>query len=80
MPTGTGRESMSSWEDLADADDAVLVAWTLWLRAGDLRRYALLARDRAGRGIAPQRNVINAAAVEAEAGSLLRLAGIPPSA
>jgi hypothetical protein len=63
-------------EDLAAADDAVLAAWTPWLRGGDLRRYALLARDRAGRGIAPKENITQAAADEAVAGRLLRLAGI----
>jgi hypothetical protein len=75
MPTGTDRDRMPSSEDLATADDAALVAWTLWLRAGDLRRHALLARDRAARGIAPQDNVPQAAAAEAVAVRLLRLVG-----
>jgi hypothetical protein len=47
MPTGT-TVTMPPSEQLMAADDTVVVAWTLWLRALDLRRYAMLARDRAG--------------------------------
>jgi hypothetical protein len=67
---------MPASEDLAAADDAVLAAWALQLRAGDLRRDALLARDRAGLGIAPEGNRSTAAANEVIPGRLLRLAGI----
>jgi hypothetical protein len=62
---GTDRDRMPASEDMATADDAAVVSWTLWLRAGDLRCNALLARDRAGRGIAPESNIAQAAANEA---------------
>jgi hypothetical protein len=68
-------DRMPSSEDLAAADDAALVAQTLWLRAGDLRRHALLASDRAARGIAPENNTSYAAANEVISARLLRLAG-----
>jgi hypothetical protein len=76
MPAGTDRDRMPASENLAAADDAGLVAWTLWLRAGDLRRYAILARDRVGRGIAAESNATQAAAAEAISARLLRLAGV----
>ena len=77
MPTGT-TYTMPPSEQLMAADDTVVIAWTLWLRAMDLRRYAMLARDRAGHGIAPEGNIASATASEAIASRLLGLAGISP--
>jgi hypothetical protein len=76
MPTGTDRDRMPTSEDLMAADDMVLAAWTLWLRANDLRLRARLARDRAARNIAPESNIAQAEAAEAISDRLLRLAGI----
>jgi hypothetical protein len=78
-PSGAKFESMPSSEELQDTDDAALIAWTLWLRAGDLRRHALLAEDRAARGVARDSNAAKAKADKAVAARLLRLAGCPDS-
>jgi hypothetical protein len=78
VPAGTDRDRMPASEDLAAADDAVLVAWVLWSRGRDCYWKALLARDRAGLGIAPEGNRSTAAADEVISARLLRLAGVSP--